>query len=175
MKMSILIHSVILALLCAGSYARPPLEKDGHRRDVMRLARLRSELKRDAQKFYKDYVEGKFKLDDGKPVRMVPLRAKVLQIVDDSTMLVRQEASDWDDRILLAIVGVDTSRHVDDQLVYMHVESAGRYQYTTTKGVEKTIAAMRLAEGISFEAFEKAIAAGADFVKPVNGWLAKRE
>jgi hypothetical protein len=160
MKIRVAVMLVLATALCCWGTGMADRNRV-RSRVFMRMAVLRSELQRNPQKFFDDYIAGQYTVHDGlAPVKLA--YGNIVQIVDKSTILVRNQ--DYD---MYVVRRINTSALVDGQQIRVILVPDGVYEYVTVLGASKRVNAYIPGRTINYEEFQSCLRAGHDFAKIV--------
>jgi len=164
LSVEILLNCV--SLVCAA----PPLKsvKQAEAEQKKRAFYAEGEKKRlfqnDLQEFFAKYMADRYVVQNGIAEKAVLTAYKILQVVDDKTLLM-VSGVDGSSPIIIAVRTGSTAGYVDGDRVTMALIADGTYQYANTLGAGRTVAAYKHVNTMTFEEYQAQKAKGVKFAE----------
>jgi len=152
---------VIFSLIAVSLYsdARPAKQSSiAKQRDEQRKARMervaRKHLHANApREFFKKFIAENYALVNGEVLPVKKTKYRVLQVVDERTLLMVKGYDYSAGPITIAVTVKSTVGVIDDQRIVLALVPTGTYKYISVTGANKTIQAYKETDGLSFKEY----------------------
>jgi len=155
-----------VSLVCAAPAAKSAAQTEAEQKK--RAFYAEGEKKRlyqnNLQEFFTKYMADRYVVQNGVAEKAALTAYKILQVVDDKTLLM-VSGVDGSSPIIIAVRTGSTAGYVDGDRVTMALVTDGTYQYANTLGAVRTVAAYKHVNTMTFEEYKAQKAKGVKFAE----------